>query len=68
MEHENDGDTTSNWRIRYIHQKGLKDFEIRGRVKTSQITALLRSVRILGKVQETWEDLLSLKLQRETIS
>ena len=33
--------------------KGLEDMEIRGRVKTIQITALLRSARILGRVLET---------------
>ena len=31
----------------------LEDFEITGRLETVQITALLRSVRILGKVTET---------------
>ena len=36
--------------------KGLEDLEIRERVETIQTTA------------ETYEDLLSLKLQRETIS
>ena len=44
--------------------KGLGDLEIKGRVNTIQTTALLRSARIL----ETWSDLLSLKLQRKTIS
>ena len=39
--------------------KRLEDLEIRGRVKTMQSTALLRSAR---SVQETWRDLLSLKL------
>ena len=45
--------------------QGLKDLEIRGRVDTIQITALLRSARILRRVLETWGDLLSLKLQGE---
>ena len=40
----------------------LEDLEIGGQVKTIQITALLRSARILGKVLETWRDLSSLKL------
>ena len=44
--------------------KGLEDLEIRGQEEA----ALLRSARILRRVLETWEDLLSLKLQRETIS
>ena len=33
--------------------KGLEGFEIRGRVKTFQTTALSRSARILGRVLET---------------
>ena len=36
---------------------------IRGRVKTIQTRALLRSARILRRVLETWGDLLSLGLQ-----
>ena len=47
--------------------KGLEDLEIRERVKTIQTTALLRSARILRRVLETWEGLLSLKLQWKTI-
>ena len=47
--------------------KGLEELEIRGRVETIQTTALLRSARILGRVLETWEDLLSLKLQWKII-
>ncbi len=41
----------------------LEELEIRGRVETIQTTALLRSIRILRRVLETWGDLLSLKLQ-----
>ena len=41
---------------------------IGGRVETIQTTALLRTARILRRVLETWGDLLSLKLQWETIS
>ena len=48
--------------------KGLKDFEIRGRVETIQTTALLRTARLLRRVVETWGDLLSFKLQEMTIS
>ena len=40
---------------------GLEDLEIRGRVETIQTTTLLRSLRILRRVLETWGDLLSLK-------
>ena len=47
--------------------QGLKDLEIRGWVKTIKTTILLRSARILRRVLETWGDLLSLKLQWETI-
>ena len=43
--------------------KGLEDVEVGGRVETFQTTALLRTARILRRVQETCEDLLSLKLQ-----
>ena len=46
----------------------LEDLEIRGWVDTIQITALLRSTRILRKVLETWGDLLLLKFQWKTIS
>ena len=43
--------------------KRPKDLEIRGRVETIKITALLRSVRILRRVLEIWGDLLSIKFQ-----
>ena len=33
--------------------KGLEDLEVGGRVETIQITALLRTVRILKRVLET---------------
>ena len=42
--------------------RGLEDLEIRGRVKTIQTSAFLRSAKILRRVLETWGDLLSLKL------
>ena len=48
--------------------KGLEDMEIGGRVETIQTTALLRTVRILRRVLETWGDLLLLKLQWKIIS
>ena len=48
--------------------KGLEDLEVSGRVETIQTTALLRTVRILRRVLETWGDLLSLKLRWKTIS
>ena len=48
--------------------KGLEDLEVGGRVETIQATKLLRTVRILRSVLETWGDLLSLKLQWKNIS
>ena len=47
--------------------KGLEDMEVGGRVETIQMTALLRTARILRRVLETWGDLLSLRLQWKTI-
>ena len=43
--------------------KSLGDLEVGGRVETLQTTALLKTVRILRRVLETWGDLLSLKFQ-----
>ena len=43
--------------------QGLEDLEISGRVETVEMTALLRSARILRRVLVIWWDLLSLKLQ-----
>ena len=48
--------------------KGLEDLEVGRRVENIQTTALLRTARILRRVLETWENLLSLKLQWKTIS
>ena len=48
--------------------KGLEDLEVGGRVETIQMTALLRTARILRRVLETWGDLLSLNLLWKTIS
>ena len=47
--------------------QGLEDLEIRKWVGTIETTALLRLARILRRVRETWGNLLSLKLQWETI-
>ena len=47
--------------------KGLEDLEIR-QVETISTTPLLRSDRILRKVQETWGDLLLFKIQLKTFS
>ena len=43
--------------------KGQEDLEVGGRVESIQITALLRTARVLRRVLETSGDLLSLKLQ-----
>ena len=48
--------------------KGLEDLKVGGQVETIQMTALLRTARILRRVLETWGDLLSLKLLWKTIS
>ena len=48
--------------------KGLEDLEVEGRAETIQTTVLMRATRILRRVLETWEDLLSLKLPWKTIS
>ena len=41
----------------------LEDLEVGGQVETIQSTALWRTARILRRVQETWGDLLLLRLQ-----
>ena len=48
--------------------KVLENLEKRGRVDTIQTTVVLRSARILRRVLEAWGDLLSLSLQKKTIS
>ena len=70
VNHESDGYTNFNWCSWYGHQRigeRLEDLEIREGVEKIQTTALLRTARILRRVLETWGDLLSLKLQWETI-
>ena len=42
--------------------KDLEDLEVGGREEIIQITALLKTARILRRVLETWGDLLSLNL------
>ena len=48
--------------------KELEDLDVGGLEDTIQTTALLRTARILRKVQDTWGDLLQLTLQWKTIS
>ena len=43
--------------------KGLEDLDFGGRVETIQTTALLKTARIVRRVQETWGDLLSFNLK-----
>ena len=62
MEHEDNVIGTVGT-IPKVLEKELEDLEIRGRVKTIQTTALLKSARILRRVLETWVDLQSLELQ-----
>ena len=47
--------------------QGLEDLQMKGRVETIQTTVLLRSAKILQRVLEIWEDLLTLKLWWKTI-
>ena len=65
MEHDSNGDTNCNWYTGYSHQRidaGTGGLEIRGQVETIQMTALLKSARILRRILKTWGDLLSFRL------
>ena len=56
MGHEGDNNTNCDRCFWYSNKgllKGLEDLEFGGRVETIQITALLRTVRILRRVLET---------------
>ena len=46
----------------------LEVLEVGGPLETIQTTALLRTAKMLRRALETWEDLLSLKLQWKIIS
>ena len=48
-------------------QLWLENLEIKRQMEIIQTTALLRSARILRRVLETWENMLSLKFQWKTI-
>ena len=43
--------------------RDLEDLEIEGQIEISRTTALLRSVKVLRRVQVTWEDFLSIELR-----
>ena len=51
-----------------IKIKRMKDLEIREQVEIISTTELLRLARILRRVLETWEDMLSLKSQWKAIA
>ena len=40
-------------------EKRLEELKIKGRIETIETTALLKSIRIVRRVMETWGDLLS---------
>ena len=67
VEYEGDNYTNCDCLLKGL-LKGLDNLEVCGRVKTIQRITFLRTAWKLRKVQETWEDLLSLKLQWKTIS
>ena len=50
--------TVTKWLL-----KGLEDLEVDERMETIQTTIVLKTVRILRRVLETWGDLLLIKLQ-----
>ena len=71
VEYVCDGDTDSSWRTRNSFQRLWKKTGGTGGQKkdrTIQITALLRSVWILSQVLETWENMLSFRLQWKIFS
>ena len=51
-----------------VFGRQLEELESGGQIEAIQTTALLRSVRILWKVLETWGDLISIRLQWKPIS
>ena len=66
LEHAGDSDTNYSWCTWNSPQrtgKKLKELEISRRIKTIQITALLRLASTLRKVLESWGDFLTVKLQ-----
>ena len=69
--HTVDGDTICSWCTWNHHkvlEKRVEELEIRRWIESIQTTALLRLDRILRRVQETWKNLQSLRLQWKTIS
>ena len=67
VEYESDDDTVVIGTVIKVLLQGIVDLEIRGQVETIETAALLRSAIILKRALETWGDVLSLKLQWETI-
>ena len=62
VEHEGDSDANCHWNTWNL-EKRLGEMEIWKRTKTIQNTALLKSTRILRRIQAIWGDSLSLRLQ-----
>ena len=59
MKHENDGDTNCGgytWNGPQVLEKEAEGIGDQGRIETIQITAVLRSARILKRILETWSD------------
>ena len=50
------------WTVPKVFEKQLEELEIRGLTETIQTTPLIKLVRILRRVLETWGDLLSLEI------
>ena len=46
-----------------VLEKKTKELEISGKIKVIQTIVLLRLAKMLTRVQKTWDDLLSLRLQ-----
>ena len=62
-QHDGNGDTNCKWCCWNGLQRRLEELEIRGRIEPIETTTLLRSAKILGRIQETLGDLQSLRLQ-----
>ena len=63
VEHEGNRDTNCNWCTRYRHPRISKGSRRLGNERKRE-----RSTRILKRIQETWGDLLSLRLHWKSIS
>ena len=69
MEYEGDSDTNCNCvhgKVHQILENRQREQEIRKRIK--RVQTLIKSTRVLRRVLETLEDLISLRLQLNTLS